>query len=75
MDKKLLLVAIGSIGTILFFVWVIHTIDNSLATGTYALGIVCGVFINVGCGAIACLIKETKWFKSRFGNPGGEVVK
>ena len=66
MEKKLLLVAIGSIGIVLFFSWVIHIIDNDLATGAWAFGIACGLFIHIGSGAIACLIKDSNWFKSRF---------
>jgi len=63
MDKNLLLVGIGSIGIVLFVWWVIHTIDNNLATGAWALGIASGIFIHIGSGAIVCLIKETKWFR------------
>lgn len=66
MNKELLLVAIGSIGAVLFLGWVIHTINMDLVTGAWALGIASGIFIHQGTKAIAYLIKDTKWFKSRF---------
>lgn len=64
MNKELLLVAIGSIGIVLFFGWVIHTINMNLVTGAWVLGIASGIFIHHGATAIAYLIKDTKWFKS-----------
>jgi len=74
MNNELLLVAVGSMGIVLFIWWIIHIININIVTGAWIFGITTGLFIHIGSGAIACLIKDTKWFKSSKENEKNEKM-